>query len=168
MDSKIQMKKTSATGATGCKQPGKKKAKEREFSVYPRWRYILQLPQAGSQLRLAKHDRYRQHGDQRRAEWNIQQTETKLILKRLFGRSFSEGDEMKRSPIRNAGGKAKKQAFAAQRHANDERVCVNEFEAPAERVTVKSESNLNLPEDIPTSHQFDCMMDNHVSNDTEN
>ncbi|GBM75002.1 hypothetical protein AVEN_195309-1 [Araneus ventricosus] len=33
LDSKIQMKKTSATGATGCKQPGKKKAKEREFSV---------------------------------------------------------------------------------------------------------------------------------------
>ncbi|GBN53866.1 hypothetical protein AVEN_247781-1 [Araneus ventricosus] len=33
MDSGIQMKETSATGATGCKQPVKKKAKEREFSV---------------------------------------------------------------------------------------------------------------------------------------
>ncbi|GBN26562.1 hypothetical protein AVEN_210127-1 [Araneus ventricosus] len=33
MASRIQMKETSATGATGCKQPGKKKAKGREFSV---------------------------------------------------------------------------------------------------------------------------------------
>ncbi|GBM93623.1 hypothetical protein AVEN_179130-1 [Araneus ventricosus] len=33
MDSKIQVKKTSVTGGTGCKQPGKKKAKEKEFSV---------------------------------------------------------------------------------------------------------------------------------------
>ncbi|GBM39821.1 hypothetical protein AVEN_45784-1 [Araneus ventricosus] len=32
MDSKIQVKKTSVTGGTGCKQHGKKKAKERESS----------------------------------------------------------------------------------------------------------------------------------------
>ncbi|GBN19775.1 hypothetical protein AVEN_48036-1 [Araneus ventricosus] len=32
MDSGIQMKESSATGATGCKEPGKKKGKEREFS----------------------------------------------------------------------------------------------------------------------------------------
>ncbi|GBM45696.1 hypothetical protein AVEN_14141-1 [Araneus ventricosus] len=71
MGSRIQMKKTSATGATGCKQPGKKTAKERESSrlsvfIYTRWRKILQLPQAGSQLQRAKHDRDRQQGDQRR------------------------------------------------------------------------------------------------------
>ncbi|GBN00433.1 hypothetical protein AVEN_55233-1 [Araneus ventricosus] len=33
MDSKLQVKKTSVTGGTGCKQPGKKKAREKEFSV---------------------------------------------------------------------------------------------------------------------------------------
>ncbi|GBN44629.1 hypothetical protein AVEN_137476-1 [Araneus ventricosus] len=33
MDSKIQVKKASVTGGTGCKQPGKKKAKEKEFSA---------------------------------------------------------------------------------------------------------------------------------------
>ncbi|GBM88335.1 hypothetical protein AVEN_196973-1 [Araneus ventricosus] len=33
MASRIQMKETSTAGATGCRQPGKKKAKEREFSV---------------------------------------------------------------------------------------------------------------------------------------
>ncbi|GBM36089.1 hypothetical protein AVEN_221248-1 [Araneus ventricosus] len=33
MDFKIQVKKTSVTGGTVCKQPGKKKAKEKEFSV---------------------------------------------------------------------------------------------------------------------------------------
>ncbi|GBM08048.1 hypothetical protein AVEN_71480-1 [Araneus ventricosus] len=32
MDSKTQVKKTSVTGGTGCKQPGKKKAKERKSS----------------------------------------------------------------------------------------------------------------------------------------
>ncbi|GBM97142.1 hypothetical protein AVEN_91830-1 [Araneus ventricosus] len=32
MDSKLQVKKTSVTGGTGCKQPGKKKAKERKSS----------------------------------------------------------------------------------------------------------------------------------------
>ncbi|GBM04059.1 hypothetical protein AVEN_25050-1 [Araneus ventricosus] len=32
VDSKIQVKKTSVTGGTGCKQPGKKKAKERKSS----------------------------------------------------------------------------------------------------------------------------------------
>ncbi|GBM47418.1 hypothetical protein AVEN_175597-1 [Araneus ventricosus] len=32
MDSKTRVKKTSVTGGTGCKQPGKKNAKERESS----------------------------------------------------------------------------------------------------------------------------------------
>ncbi|GBO03356.1 hypothetical protein AVEN_104572-1 [Araneus ventricosus] len=35
MASRIQMKEALATGATGFKQPGKKKAKGREFSVQP-------------------------------------------------------------------------------------------------------------------------------------
>ncbi|GBN05560.1 hypothetical protein AVEN_201945-1 [Araneus ventricosus] len=33
MDSKTQVKKTSVTGGAGCKQPGKKKAKERKNSL---------------------------------------------------------------------------------------------------------------------------------------
>ncbi|GBM36058.1 hypothetical protein AVEN_221226-1 [Araneus ventricosus] len=33
MDSKIQVNNASITGETGCKQPGKKRAKEKEFSV---------------------------------------------------------------------------------------------------------------------------------------
>ncbi|GBM44170.1 hypothetical protein AVEN_257115-1 [Araneus ventricosus] len=69
MDSKIQVKKTSVTGGTGCKQPGKKKAKERKSSrlnvlIYSAGGKFSKLPQVGSQLRRGRPDEYWQHGGQ--------------------------------------------------------------------------------------------------------
>ncbi|GBM93334.1 hypothetical protein AVEN_217336-1 [Araneus ventricosus] len=67
MDSKMQVKKTSVTEGTRCRQPGNKKAKERKSSrlnvfIYSAGDKIFKLPQAGSQLRRVRHDEYRQHG----------------------------------------------------------------------------------------------------------
>ncbi|GBN74543.1 hypothetical protein AVEN_176300-1 [Araneus ventricosus] len=68
MDSKIQVKKTSITEGTGCRQPGKKRQK-RESSrlnvlIYSAGGQVFKLPQAGLQLRRVRHDEHQQHGGQ--------------------------------------------------------------------------------------------------------
>ncbi|GBM05977.1 hypothetical protein AVEN_25056-1 [Araneus ventricosus] len=75
MDSKIQVKKTSITP----KEPGvnnlerkRQKKRERESSrlnvfIYSAGGKIFKLPQAGLQLRRARHDEHQQHGGQSRS-----------------------------------------------------------------------------------------------------
>ncbi|GBM60611.1 hypothetical protein AVEN_83547-1 [Araneus ventricosus] len=65
------------------------------------------------------------------------------------------------SPDRNA----KRIKSIDRRPANGEGKFENEFEAPSERLSIKTESCVH--EEISTSHRMACLADNHVPNGAE-